>query len=262
MPLPFYAKIYDAMTSADWGEASADVTFFCREFQDIKGPVLELACGTGRVAIPLAKAGHEVHGLDASPAMLAVAIRNRQDLPAAIRDRLFLAEGNMQEFAFPMQFAGVYVTCRSFQHLLSPDDQENCLRCIHRHLRDDGIMVLNLFDPRYDLLLPSETAAPVARSVLTHAISGNKVLVEVLERVNDLVSQCLTETWRFTEFGSDNVRVVRQEEELLKLRWTFRQEMRHLLRLCEFRVLAEYSDFEKPPPSYGKEQVWVAAKNG
>jgi hypothetical protein len=89
-----------------------------------------------------------------------------------------------------------------------------------------------------------------------------QVLVQVLERINDLVSQCLTEAWRFTEFGSDNVRVVREEEEILKVRWTFRQEMRHLLRLCEFRVLAEYSDFEKSPPSCGKEQVWVAAKNG
>jgi hypothetical protein len=44
------------------------------------------------------------------------------------------------------------------------------------------------------------------------------------------------------------------------MRWTFRYEMRHLLRLCGFRVLEEYSDFRKSPPSYGKEQVWVAVK--
>jgi hypothetical protein len=46
------------------------------------------------------------------------------------------------------------------------------------------------------------------------------------------------------------------------MRWTFRYEMRHLLRLCGFRVLEEYSDFDKSPPSYGKEQVWVAVKSG
>jgi hypothetical protein len=89
-------------------------------------------------------------------------------------------------------------------------------------------------------------------------ILGKKQITSVWEQLREF----WFESWRFTEFGSDNVRVVREEEEILKVRWTFRQEMRHLLRLCEFRVLAEYSDFEKSPPSCGKEQVWVAAKNG
>jgi SAM-dependent methyltransferase len=257
-----HVEIYDAMTHSSWESDNTDVSFLCEEFRNIQGPILELACGTGRVAIALAQAGHELYGLDASPAMLAIASSKQQQLPAAIRGRLFLTEGNMRDFAFPMHFGGVFSTFRSFQHLLSPDDQESCLRCIHRHLRHDGILVLNLFDPRYDLLLPGESAAPKAPSIVMHPISGNKVLVEVLERTNDLVSQCITETWRFTEFGSDQLEVVRQEEEILRLRWTFRQEMRHLLRLCGFLALAEYSDFEKSPASYGKEQVWVAAKNG
>jgi hypothetical protein len=168
----------------------------------------------------------------------------------------------MREFEFAITFGGVYSTFRSFQLLLSPDDQETCLRCVHRHLRTDGILILNLFDPRYDLLLPGEHTGLISSRVVTHPISGNTVRIEVLSRVNDYLSQCFTETWQFTELRPDNGMAVRREKETLRMRWTFRYEMRHLLRLCGFRVLEEYSDFDKSPPNYGKEQVWVAVKSG
>ena len=268
MPESFYAKpslhveIYDIMTSTDWAEAGTDVCFLRERFGNIKGPILELGCGTGRTAIPLAEAGFEVHGLDASSAMLSVARAKRQHLPTSVAKHLFLTEGNMREFEFAIQFDGVYSTFRSFQNLLSPEDQESCLRCIHRHMRTDGILVLNLFDPRYDLLLPGEHTGLISSRVVTHPISGNTVRIEVLGRVNDYLSQCFTETWQFTELGPDSGTAVRREKETLRMRWTFRYEMRHLLRLCGFRVLEEYSDFDKSPPSYGKEQVWVAVKSG
>jgi SAM-dependent methyltransferase len=267
MPQPVYAKpglhveIYDIMTSTGWAEAGTDVCFLREQFGNISGPILELGCGTGRAAIPLAEAGFVVHGFDASSAMLSVARAKQQRLSPSVARRLFLTEGDMREFEIATRFGGVYSTFRSFQHLLSPEDQEGCLRCIHRHLRTDGILVLNLFEPRYDLLLPGEQTGAISSRVVTHPISGNKVQIEVLSRVNDALSQCFTETWQFTELGQDNATVVRQAEETLRMRWTFRYEMRHLLRLCGFRVLEEYSDFQKSPPSYGKEQVWVAVKS-
>jgi SAM-dependent methyltransferase len=266
MPPKFYSKpslhieIYDAMTSAHWESTSADISFLRQCFRDLGGPILELACGTGRVAVPLAEAGYEIHGLDASLGMLAVATAKKGNMASGASKRLSLVEGDMREFTFPIQFAGVYSTFRSFQSLLTTEDQECCLRCIYRHLRSDGLLVLNLFDPRYELLLPAECAATAPSRSLIHPTSGNRVTVEVLQRVNDVLHQCLTEIWRFTEFGPDDTTVLRQEEEVLKLRWTFRQEMRHLLRICGFRVVAEYSDFEMSPPDYGQEQVWVVAK--
>jgi ubiquinone/menaquinone biosynthesis C-methylase UbiE len=79
MPQPFYAKlglhveIYDIMTSTGWAEAGTDVCFLREQFGNVTGPLLELGCGTGRAAIPLAEAGFVVHGFDASSAMLSVA---------------------------------------------------------------------------------------------------------------------------------------------------------------------------------------------
>jgi SAM-dependent methyltransferase len=153
---------------------------------------------------PWPKPDFVVHRLDASTAMLSVARAKQQCLPASVAGRLFLTEGNMREFELANKFAGVYSTFRSFQHLHSPEDQENCLCCVHRHLRTDGILVLNLFDPRYDLLLPGERVGLISSRIVTHPISGNTVQIEVLRRVNDSLSQCFTETWRSTEFGPDN----------------------------------------------------------
>jgi len=267
MPESFYAKpslhveIYDILTGADWTEAGGDVYFLRERFRNITGPVLELGCGSARAAIPLTEAGFVVHGIDASSAMLSVARAKQQRLPASVARRLFLTQGDMRGFEFTIQFGGVYSTFRSFQNLLSPEDQESCLCCVHRHLRTGGILVLNLFDPLYDLLLPGEHTGLVSSRVVTHPISGNKVRIEVLRRLNDPMSQCFTEAWQFTELGPDNATVLRREEETLRMRWTFRYEMCHLLRLCGFRVLEEYSDFQKSPPSYGKEQVSVAVKD-
>src|SRR5215469_18786484 len=109
MPHSFYiepglhVEIYDIMTSTDWAEAGTDVCFLLEQFRNTTGPILELGCGTGRAAIPLAEAGFEVHGLDASSAMLSVARSKRERLLAPVATRLFLTEGNMREFKFAIQ---------------------------------------------------------------------------------------------------------------------------------------------------------------
>jgi SAM-dependent methyltransferase len=159
MPEPVYTKpglhveIYDIITSTGWAEAGTDVCFLRERFRSVRGPVLELACGTGRAAIPLAEAGFVVRGIDTSSAMLAVAQAKQQGLPALVAGRLFVTEGDMRGFELETEFDGVYSTFRSFQHLLSPEDQESCLCCVRRHMRTGGILVLNLFDPLYNLLV-------------------------------------------------------------------------------------------------------------
>lgn len=73
----------------------------------------------------------------------------------------------------------------------------------------------------------------------------------------DTLSQTLRERWRFTESTSSGT-VVRREEEILELRWTYRYEMRYLLELGGLAIEGEFSDFGDSPPAYGREQIWVA----
>jgi SAM-dependent methyltransferase len=249
-----HVEIYDIQTQA--GFFPEDVDFYREIAGTTGGPVLELACGTGRIAVPLLATGLEIHGLDASSAMLEEAKRKRSQLPAETAGRLHLHPGKMEQFDLGRKFGFIFIAFRSFQILLTPEDQRRCVSCVREHLAPNGRVVINLFDPRYDRLLPGREEKNLAPREFVHPVSGNRVTVETLERINEPVSQTFRERWRFTETGPAG-QTIRQEEERIELRWTFRHEMRHLAESCGFIVEAEYSDFHRSPPAYGKEQVWV-----
>jgi SAM-dependent methyltransferase len=250
-----HVEIYVVQTLSEWG-TQQDVAFYLAEAKTSGGPTLELGCGTGRLVVPLLSTGLEVHGLDASAVMLEVAKRKSEQLPAEVAKRLHLHPGDMSDFGLGQQFAFIFIAFRSFQNLLTPEEQRCCLTCVRNHLSPSGKVIINLFDPRYDLILPGRQESLRPPRDVIHPVSGNHVLVETLERVNDPVTQTFQERWRFTEISSTG-EVLRQDEEHLQLRWTFRYEMRHLAESCGFLLEAEYSDFYRSAPAYGKEQVWI-----
>jgi len=129
------------------------------------------------------------------------------------------------------------------------------LEGFHRHLEPGGTLALHLFDPRLDLLV--DVAAPVPRTAGTHPATGRRYVAEAVETELDHVAQVRRELWRYAEIGADG-RVLRAERRELVLRWTYRWELHHLLALAGFAVEAEYSDFKRSPPAYGKELVVVA----
>jgi SAM-dependent methyltransferase len=251
-----HVEIYDIQTDQGWGAPQNDAAFYLEEARITGGPVLELGCGTGRLVIPLLEIDVEIHGLDASAAMLEVAKHTRSQLPAETAKRLHLQLGDMSQFELGRKFALIFIAFRSFQILLTPEIQRRCLVCVRDHLAPQGKVIINLFDPRYDMILPGRQEGTLPPREFVHPVSNNHVIVETLERIVDPLSQTFEERWRFTETGPTGD-TVRQEEEHLRLRWTFRYEMRHLVESCGFVVEAEYSDFHRSPPAYGKEQVWV-----
>ncbi len=238
-----------------------DVPFYTELANEAGGPVLELGCGTGRVVWPLAQAGLDVVGLDLHAPMLRVAEAKRADHDEDVGARVRFEQGDMARFALPERFRFVYSACRAFQSLLTPEDQRACLECAHRHLEPGGTLVLTLFDPRLDWCVDGETEVDSVYSPGTHRHpeTGHEVDIEITYRRNDTVRQVLFERWRLTERDAQG-RTVRQAEEALEIRWTYRYEMRHLLELCGFRVEAEYSDFQRSPPKYAANQIWVARR--
>jgi SAM-dependent methyltransferase len=252
------AETYDARTVVEAAPVEGDVEFFLRRARETDGPILELGCGTGRIAWELARAGFQTIGQDAAPAMLELAEAKREDMPEEDRKRLRFALGDMADFQIEEMFGLIFSSYRTFQVLTTPEDQRRCLQCVHRHLRPGGRFIANLFDPRLDWCVPGAPLMPQV-STVPHPVTGHGVRAEVIEHVNDPLRQVLTETWRFTELD-DSGKVLRQEDEVLTLRWTYRWEMRYLFQLSGFEVEAEYSDFHESPPAYGKEQVWVVRR--
>lgn len=257
-------RAYDALYPTDMPgtPGSADVQFYRSLAEEAGSPVLELGCGTGRVALPLASAGFRVVGLDRSPPMLEIAEQKRQAASAEARGRLELVQGDMTDFDLQRAFRLVVIAGRSFMSLLTVEAQRSCLGAIHRHLEPGGLLTIAVFDPRLDLCLPEPAGEyPSPRGEGRLAESGNSVEVFAIERRNDPLRQVLVEIWRLTERGADGS-VVAEEAEKLELRWTYRYELHHLLELAGFDLVAEYSDFDSSPPVYASELVVVARRRG
>jgi ubiquinone/menaquinone biosynthesis C-methylase UbiE len=110
-------EFYDLCT-ADVMESpiDGDVAFYLAHARRSRGPILGLACGTGRIAIPLARAGFDVTWLDRAPGMLAVA---RRKLRAEPIPGLRFVRGNMTRFSLPQRYGLVIIAFRSVQHLLT-----------------------------------------------------------------------------------------------------------------------------------------------
>jgi SAM-dependent methyltransferase len=260
---PFYeqpalnVETYDARTDTRPDSPLAgDVEFFIDLALRSGGPALELGAGTGRILWPMAAAGIEVVGLERSAAMIAAAERKAADYESDVRERVHYIQGDMADFKLDTQFGLVFAGGRVFQFLLTPEDQRRCLACVRRHLLPGGLLALDLFDPRFEWLLP-DSGAPTTRDEVRHPQSGNVVSTRITRRVVDPLTQVISEDWLFQEM-SPSGGVLREEREHLRLRWTHRQEMRHLFELCGFEVVAEYSDFRRSPPRYGAEQIWIA----
>ncbi len=106
-----------------------------------EGPALELGIGTGRVALPLARRGVEVHGIDASEAMVEKlkAKPGGMGVPVTI--------GNFGDFAVDARFSLVYVVFNTFFALLTQEEQVRCFQSVARHLMEGGRVVIEAFGP-------------------------------------------------------------------------------------------------------------------
>jgi len=251
------AELYDSY--ATW--LDGDVAFYVAEAREAGGPVLEIGCGTGRILIPTAEAGVDITGLDRAPSMLAVARRKLDALEPATRERITLVEGDMRSFSLERRYDLITIPFRAFLCLPSTDDQKVALCRLREHLTDDGRLILNVFDPRLDIIqaqCDARGSTVQQAGEFTHPETGRKVMFWDTRRY-DPETQILECYFIFEELD-DTGRVVGKTYVPLTLRWVYRYEMQHLLELCGFAVEALYGDFDRGPFRYGGEQIWVARK--
>ncbi len=116
------------------------------------GPALELAIGTGRVALPLAARGIEVRGIDLSPGMVA----ELRAKPGG--DAIPVAVGDMATTRVPGEFSLVYLVFSTIGNLLTQDEQVACFENAARHLRPGGCFVVEIGVPGLRRLPPGSTA--------------------------------------------------------------------------------------------------------
>jgi len=132
----FYDWIYEGITE--------DIPFYLAAAREHGSPVLELACGTGRITIPLAREGFEVIGLDLSAEMLRIAREKLSKERPEVSARVRLIEADMSDFALDEIVNLAFIPASSLFHLHTDEQRSSCLSCIGRHLKPGGGVIVDL----------------------------------------------------------------------------------------------------------------------
>ncbi len=250
-PYDQWAAIYDSV----YAYVTDDIPFYVEEALSSGGPVLELGCGTARVAIPIARSGIDVVGVDSSPAMLEVARTKVDD--ARLTDRLTLVEADMRDFSLSERFSLAIIPFRGFLSLLSVEDQMLTLGNIKRHLAPGGKLAFNIFVPDLNMLVQEGDVAYHFRDV-TDAVTG-KGQVMWHQSAYDNYNQIIDARVIVDQLDIDGV-VERRLYKDFRLRYSHRWEIEHLLTVCGYEVESLFSDFDRSPfDEASTEMVWVAS---
>jgi SAM-dependent methyltransferase len=215
------AAVYDVWYTAENFPADAAVEVLAGLAGD--GPVLELAIGTGRVALPLAARGIEVHGIDSSPAMVA----KLREKPGGETIRVTM--GDFADVGVEGRFPLVYLVFNTLFALESQDEQVRCFENVAVHLTDGGVFVTEAFTPE-----PERFHGHVEVSKIEHdAVHLNAHVVDRAEQRSESQHVVLTPT------GATFYPV--------RLRWAYPAELDLMARLAGLRLRDRWSGWDRMP---------------
>lgn len=209
--------------------------FYAERARREGGPVLELACGTGQLIVPIARSGIPAVGLDLSAEMLEAA----RDRARAASAEVDLIEGDMRDFDLGEQFGLIYIARNSLLHLHETDDLLACFRAVRRHLRPGGAFVFDVFNPSVRLLAaPAGRRFPVMR--IDHPERGEVAVEQAGDY--DAATQVNRATWYFSAPGAPDFLAAP-----LHLRSIFPRELPLLVAAGGFRLESRDGDFSGAP---------------
>lgn len=250
----FYATIaryYDA----EHQDKTDDLMMYTELTDQYGGPIFEFGCGTGRVLLHLAQAGHEVHGIDFEPAMLERARRKLEAMPH-LRPRVTLIEGDILKATIKEQYMLTLVTYNGLLHFHEQEQQMTLLKRLRAMTRPEGRLVLDLPNPA-DSFAAQETDALLLDRTFLDPDSGHLVMQYSTSQL-DRTTQKLHVTWIYDEIGADGT--VKRTFAPVVWRYYFYAELRLLLSACGFEVDEVYGSTEFDPFEDGCERMIVLAK--
>ena len=246
------AGFYDLETE----ELKRDVPFYIDYAKKTKGLTLELGCGTGRVAIPMTEAGIKVWGVDISKEMLKVAHKKVNRLDKGTQRNIKLIHGDMQNFELEEKFSFIFIAARSFQSLLTKEEQGACLDCVRKHLSQDGIFIVDLFAPKHDYLAKRKMSHYLGKM---YDKEHDTVITRRAEAEYNLANQTIKEDWFYEWTDKDGV--FHRKIWSFELSYLFRYEAELLLEKHGFEIEDVFGGFDKSPYNYySGEQIFVTGK--
>lgn len=221
-----FADRYDEWSA----EMTADVPFYVELAREADGPIVELAVGSGRVAIPVAEAtGRPVLGIDTSPAMLAQA----RERAAAAGVELELRDGDMRELELDEQAGLVYCPFRGLLHVPSWANRRRVFERVAASLRPGGRFAWNAF--AFDHAIAARLDGQHQDEPVPHS---NRYAV-----------------------GDNRIDITLDDGGTSSLWWATKNEWLGLIDVAGLEVEALYGDFDKRPfDDDSREYVWVTRR--
>jgi SAM-dependent methyltransferase len=254
--IPDFGLLYD---SVPLYAARKDIAFYVEEATRCPGRVLEVGCGTGRILLPIARAGRPIVGVDSSASMLA-RCRERVAAEPGLEERVTLNQQDMRELNLGATFPLVIAPFRVMQHLTQVADQLRFLDAVRRHLAPPpgGRLVFDVFNPNFKALVGADGAehedTPEQRLPDGRTLRRTARVKQV--RWADQVSEVELIYYVAPRPGALPDRFVQGFE----MRWYLPVELTHLLARAGFRISAMYGDFTRTPLVDGAPEQVVCAE--
>ena len=224
------AEFYDL----EFASRSFELPFFLEYARQLGGPILEVACGTGRLTLPLARAGHDITGLDLSPQMLALARRKS----AAEGLRIDWIEQDCAAMQLDRSFGYIFSATNAMQHLTSIEAACGFLGSARSALLPGGTLIVDIFQPNLEKLLRPASERYLHKTITTP--DGSALTVETASHY-DRATQVLHFDLFYQKDG------VLQRTKSVDMRCFFPQEMFALCRFCGLTVVDCFGNYDRIP---------------
>ncbi|MGW6546321.1 class I SAM-dependent methyltransferase [Streptomyces massasporeus] len=232
------ADVYDSLYPAS-GPAIDSMVGFLEELRPAPASLLELGVGTGRLAIPLARTGYRVHGVDASPAMLTKLHENDST------GRVTTAVGDFSALVVEDRYDLVLTALNTFFMLPTQEQQISCLRSIHDALAHDGVAVFETYNPQVYHRLTEATTR------VGH-LAPDALLIDTVQVNQSLQSVLVVHTI----MGPGGLRKVPEVS-----RYAWPAEFDVMARLAGLRVTGRWADWDRSPVTAQSEKhVYVVER--
>ncbi|MHC4788141.1 MAG: class I SAM-dependent methyltransferase [Planctomycetota bacterium] len=231
---PDYLRFYE------WSQANEEeeLEFYVNLARQCGPPVLDAACGTGRVAVALAREGVEVVGMESGEAMIERARARLRAEPEEVQERLSIVPGDVRDFDLERQFAAVFLSGAAVFRLQGRLSLSHCFRCLYRHTVPGGMAVVDAVAPT-DL-----TEQPIAKkAVLKEGVNPATGL-----RTREL-SQLLRIHWDMQTVRIEHTYLEGEGDEEQEFvftrdyRWLRREEGVELLRRAGYPEITALGDY-------------------
>ena len=233
-----------------------DIRFYHELARKSPGPVLEMGCGTGRILLPLARAGVNIWGIDLSLPILARLSSALHLECAAVRERVTIVHGDIRKYDPVCRFPLVIAAGNVLNTFVDRNDQRAFLRSARRSLAPGGAFCFDVFQPDYArLLLPEDEWIPQFDRVERE--TGNRVRrFYRCEQEREFQRFCVTFRWVVEDQSG---RQLSERSASIMQRWFVRGELENLLEMEGFQITDYWGNFKGEPFGKGATEQIIRA---